>query len=113
MFDGTIKEAKLLINAKKLFKILSRIRFAHARGIRGYQYTEVVLHIVVTTVLSIASVVWEKRLVQLALTRSSFCFLYIVEGDVLALIRYPDRGTSYSTVEPYTLTRNPLRATGS
>jgi hypothetical protein len=112
VFWGTIKEAKLFIEAKELFKILGSIGLAQARSIGSQQDAQIVVHVVVTAVVYIVRMGLAKRHIPGAFPRSRFCFPCFAGGDLLALVREPYGFSTHGAIESHAFTGSPPGAPG-
>src|SRR5258708_40011153 len=86
VFDGTIKESKLFVDAKQLLKIFRGVRFAQSRGIGGHQHAEIMFHVVIVAALHISGMVGQKCLVRFASIFFRSVLLAIAQSDLLTLI---------------------------
>src|SRR5258707_15385123 len=89
VFDGTIKESKLFVDAKQLLKIFSGVRLAQSRGVGGHQHTEIMFHIVVATAFRISRIEGQKCLVRFVSIFLRSGLLDIAKSDLLALVWHP------------------------
>src|SRR5258707_6001768 len=90
VFDRAVKQSKLFIDPKKLFKILGRVRFAQSRGIGGDQYTKIMFYIVAMAVRHFILVGREKERVLFLPACSHSCLPCFLKRDLFALVWHPN-----------------------